>query len=106
MAFIHTLRWARAPENIDKPCVLRYDSSMVWCGFLPECVWFLTQMHFLKHSFAFNPHFPCNAFKRLHSDAFTTHSQRGRIFWNLHRHAFMSDSECKLQKMQTSKNAR
>ena len=27
MAFIHALRWARAPENIDTPCVMRYDSK-------------------------------------------------------------------------------
>ena len=27
MAFIHALRWARAPENIDTPCIMRYDSK-------------------------------------------------------------------------------
>ena len=27
MAFIHALRWARAPENADTPCVMRYDSK-------------------------------------------------------------------------------
>ena len=27
MAFIHALRWARAPANVTTPCLLRYDSK-------------------------------------------------------------------------------